>query len=247
MIFVFIGVICARNPHSSQVASAVSSLGAGDIFLVPFHGALGLTGRSYRPRRLRRWHDARALRPNFLDAAEMGGAARLRAFLLVPHADDFGSRRSRDVLGLLRRDGPVNGPARPLITARPEPRLISSGPLSARPSSSPNADARAQVRQRREATKARFELALTHLTISSSMAAFIGADVRMLCGPGGASRKPKQLTDARESVDSCIDERRSLQVDVARLIGLFRSRALVAEILVLGTSSMSCGANRRSE
>jgi FtsH-binding integral membrane protein len=40
----------------------------------------------------------------------MGGdacAARLRAFLLVPHADDLGSRRSRDVLGLLRRDGPV--------------------------------------------------------------------------------------------------------------------------------------------
>jgi FtsH-binding integral membrane protein len=35
----------------------------------------------------------------------MGGdacAARLRAFLLVPHADDLGSRRSRDVLGLLR-------------------------------------------------------------------------------------------------------------------------------------------------
>jgi hypothetical protein len=114
VIVVSIGVTCARNPHSSQVASAVSSLGAGDIFLVPFHGALGLTGRSYRPRRLRRWHDARALRPNFLDAAEMGGAARLRAFLLVPHADDFGSRRSRDVLGLLRRDGPVNGPARPV-------------------------------------------------------------------------------------------------------------------------------------
>jgi hypothetical protein len=29
--------------------------------------------------------------------------------LAVPHADDLGSRRSRDVLGLLRRDGPVNG------------------------------------------------------------------------------------------------------------------------------------------
>jgi FtsH-binding integral membrane protein len=42
----------------------------------------------------------------------MGGdacAARLRGFLLVSHADDLGSRRSSDVLGLLRRDGPVNG------------------------------------------------------------------------------------------------------------------------------------------
>jgi hypothetical protein len=34
---------------------------------------------------------------------------------------------------------------------------------------------------------------------------------------------PEQLTDARESVDSCIDER-SLQVDLVRLDRLFRSR-----------------------
>jgi Inhibitor of apoptosis-promoting Bax1 len=42
----------------------------------------------------------------------MGGdvcAARLRAFRLVPDADDLSNRRSRDVLGVLRRDGPVNG------------------------------------------------------------------------------------------------------------------------------------------
>ena len=73
---------------------------------------MGDRSRIHRPRRLHRWHDARALRANFLDAAEMGGdacAARLRAFVLVPDADDLGSRRSRDVLGLLRRDGPVNG------------------------------------------------------------------------------------------------------------------------------------------
>jgi hypothetical protein len=42
----------------------------------------------------------------------MGGdacAARLRAVLLVPHAVDVGGGRSRDALGLLRRDGPVDG------------------------------------------------------------------------------------------------------------------------------------------
>src|SRR5204863_9693413 len=49
---------------------------------------------------------------DLLDAAEMGGdacAARLRAVLLVPHAVDVSGGRSRDALGLLRRDGPVNG------------------------------------------------------------------------------------------------------------------------------------------
>ena len=72
----------------------------------------GARSRSDRPRRLRRRHDARPLRADLLDAAEVGGdagAARLRAVLLVPHAVDVGGRRTRDVLGLLRRDGPVDG------------------------------------------------------------------------------------------------------------------------------------------
>jgi hypothetical protein len=42
----------------------------------------------------------------------MGGdacAARLRVGLFVPHAVDVGGGRSRDALGLLHRDGPVDG------------------------------------------------------------------------------------------------------------------------------------------
>jgi len=63
---------------------------------------------------------------------------------------------------------------------------------------------------------------------------------------GGPYRKPKQLTDARESVDSLIDER-SLQIDLVRpdravpTAGRIGSR----KTLSFAISSTCCGANPR--
>ena len=58
---------------------------------------------------------------------------------------------------------------------------------------------------------------------------------------------PKQLTDARESVDSSIDER-SLQVDLVRLDReVPRALRWKPKTLYFAINSTSCGGNARSE